>query len=734
MNLADLYLPNHWHAPAPVPGDVNLEGNPATYHPDSLPGQILPKCHNTDTMMLMVERHMRSDMAMVAWSSVAKRCVDFVEGRQWTAEEIAKAELEDRPHIVLNKVGALLRLVLGFHRNNRIDNRYLPTDDSASDEAVAMILTKIAKQISANCNEPYVDTEVFMDGMATGRGFYDYRLSFSRNDFGEIFCRAKDPFTIRPDPDGDSYNPNELDNEWNFIMEDRWVSIDEIEFTYGKQSSWLLYPLLGSSTYRGGMPADVMDMLSERAPWRTFGGRQGDAVNFESYISNAIDTYRKNIRIVECQHRVRVMQRNIIDMETGDRTPVPTHMPDEQLSRVVQWAAHQYTARGAPNPIRLEWRPTKRVRWTTMVGDIVIYDDWSPYRSFTICPFFPYFRRGMTRGMVDDLIDPQREINLRRSSEIDIVTRSAHSGWMWHQNALEDDEKEKIENFGAAPGINIEWKGDPSGKPEQIRSQVAPTAMARLEEKSVGDLKEISNINDSALGQLDRVQSGRAIEARQRQSVLGIESYMDNMRRTKKLGGEKKLELIQDKYTEPRIFRVIGDGGTWEKIGINIAEATGRIVNDVTIGRYDTSVDETPLSSTFLNAQFEEVMEMVEKGLLPIPMVQDVVIDLSNIPQKELLKKRVSAYMKAQGLLTADDLVASLANNQIVLPTQIPAPQPHGVPGKQLPPPGQPGGPPQELPSAPQRGSSVHGVPKTSAPSSGQAALAAPPTQNPGGL
>jgi hypothetical protein len=194
------------------------------------PTLVMPKCHNPDLMMLMVERFMRADAALGAWAEEAKLCIDFLEGKQWTAQELKAAEIEDRPTLTLNKIAPLVRLILGYHRNNRIDAKILPTDDSASNEAVATMLTKILKILSQQNDEEYVDTEVFLDGITTGRGYYDWRLNFERNDFGDIKGVAKDPFTIRPDPDADTYDSE----EWGYFFEARWANLDEIEYVYGE--------------------------------------------------------------------------------------------------------------------------------------------------------------------------------------------------------------------------------------------------------------------------------------------------------------------------------------------------------------------------------------------------------------------------------------------------------------------------------------------------------------------
>lgn len=658
----------------------------------SLTGALMPKAHSAELMLLMMERYNRDDSAHSAWAQLAKTCIEFVEGKQWTAEELARAAEDDRPTLTLNKIAALIRLVMGYFRNNRLDNRFMPSDDFQSNEAVATALSKICKQLAINSKEMYVDGEVFMDGIMGGRGYYDWRLDFERNDFGEIKGTAKDPFTIRVDADADTYDPK----KWGHVFETRLWSIDEVEFTFGKGIANLIAPLLFGSGYRGGVPNDMSDYIQDITPWRTFGGQQdafgGSAYgSVESYIANAIDPYRKNVRVIDCQHYIRVMQRNIVDLETGDREPIPDKFTDAQVSKAMSWLAERCAAKGKECWYRVEWRPTRRVRWTTMIGDIAVYDQWSPYESLTIIPFFPYFRRGATRGMVEDLIDPQREVNKRRSSQVDILTRIAHSGWMFHTDSLEESEKEKLEQYGAAAGLNLEWKGTPDKKPERITPGMMPTGIEKLEEKATLDLKEIAGINDSALGQVDRVQSGRAIEARQRQSVLGLDTYMSNNQRTKNLVGDKKLELIQNHYTEPRIFRVLGDDGKWSNIGINQVQAAGEIINNVMIGRYEVVTDETPLSETFMNAQFEEIKSLIDDGTIPLAVAQDILVDLSSAPQKELLKQRLSAYTKAQGMITADEMIAMQNAGIPVNPAQIPQQVAPGKPGQPAPA-GPPGG------------------------------------------
>jgi hypothetical protein len=429
----------------------------------------------------------------------------------------------------------------------------------------------------------------------------------------------------------------------------------------------------------------VIERSMELTPWRGFGGQEGGPngpwfAGAEAYLANAFDRARKTIRLVDFQHQIWQKALNFVDLETGDRELVPKHFGPEDVQKVLYWAEQEYAKRGQMSPMRVQMRPTKRVRWTTVAGDLVVYDDWSAYESYTLVGFFPWFRRGKTKGGVEDLIDPQLEINKRRSSTIDIITRTAHSGWMYHEKGVNEEQAEHIENNGATPGVNIKWRGEQWQKPERIQPAAPPTAMERLEEKATSDLMEISGVNESALGDLDRVQSGRAIEARQRQAVLAIQVYMDNMSRSKELGGRKIIEMVQNHYTEQRILRVKGDRGEYTFEKINERTAVGEIKNNVTLGRYEVSLDETPLASSYLQAQFDELMEMVEKGVIPKELVTEDLIQSSSVANKEMLKRKVQAWNAAMGIPTGEEILTPEGAGQVAMAAATGALPPTGGP------------------------------------------------------
>jgi len=608
------------------------------------------------TIELLAERFQRDFDSQRGWATEAKKCVEFVEGKQWSADDLKVMDGMGRAALTFNKIAPLVRLVQGYFRNNRTDEKFLSGSDDLSSDATAEAITKLCKQISENSQQPYVDAEVFGDGITTARGYYDTRLSFEENMLGEAAITALDPFSVYPDSDAYTYDPNPGPNNagWNRVTTTSWASVHDITETYGEDAGTLIRPLVEGGGYTG-LPASVIDYGEEITPWRRFGGEedQGYYAGFGhmgDFLHNIFDHTRKTVRVIDMQHYIRTKMRIAMDLETGLFKPFPDDWEPGRIQKFFDWAAYKAEEKGRANPMRYDERVMKRLRWTVAVGDILVHDDWSPYKTMTVIPYFPYFRRGKTRGMVDDLISPQEQINVNRSASVDMVKRTANGGWQYKEDDLDEEQEANYEQFGASPGFMGKYKGN---KPEQIFPSPPNQKNERLENQAADDLNDISGLNRDSMGMDDKVKSGKAMIARQRQGVLGLQTYMDNMSRTRELVGRKKLELIQNHYREERLVRIQGQGGSLEELRVN-QRVNDRIINDVALGKYTLSFDETPLSASFVEAQFDELMEMIEKGVLPIEAVMDLAVDYSSLGNKEVIKQRVQGYMAAKGMPVGD--------------------------------------------------------------------------------
>lgn len=589
-------------------------------------------------------------MAQQKWAERAKQAVDFFEGRQWTETQLWAMALGKRPALTFNIIAPIVRLVLGYQRSNKTDIVYNPGQDTRASEDVAKVLSQLEKILAKGDHQEFVDAEVFLDGLIAGRGFFDTRLDWEHNDLGESKTVGLDPASVYLDPDGSSYDLNE---SCSFLQTSKYISLDEIEGGLGKKVAELVTPwTLGQTPLA---PMSSMVVGDEITPMRYFGERDENQSEwwdtFYSLMGDFVDRHRKTIRIIESQYKVRELRNVIIDLETGDKKVLPTSWGQQQIEKALLYAEM------VGNPCIVQNRSVEHVQMTTMVGDVIVYDAPSFYDGYTITGYFPYFRRGMTRGMVEDLIDPQKEKNKRRSAEVEVVSKMANGGWKYHENSLDPVQERNLKKYGSTPGVNIKWKGEKP--PEVIEPAAPPMAHERLESKSDDDVRRISGINESALGTSNpKVRSGKAIEAEQRQAVISVQLYMDNFKRSKQLLGVRKLSVIQNHYTEKRIYRITGDDGKQAPdVAINARQQdpiTGaiRIENDVTVGKYMVTIDDAPLSATFQSAQFEEMLLLLEKmgpALQPfLPAFADLIIGMSSMPKKQEWIERLQQIIGMQ--------------------------------------------------------------------------------------
>lgn len=607
---------------------------------------------NAELVRRLSLRWMRAAGPHNIWAKRAKQCVDFLEGRQWTPEQLAEMRKLKRSALTLNMISPIWRLVMGYQSANRMDVTYLPTSDSQSSEDIADLLSALYKTEAGRMDLKFLDSEVFGDGLTTGRGWWDHRLDFENNDFGEIKAQASDPFSVYVDPDANTYD---IEDSAAYIQESVWTDIDTVNSLYGPGAAESVENLMSPA-----FTSSILSFLGEQdiSPQRFFGQYADDKAmgNWSDvYHTDFVDRQAKRLRLLDSQYKVTTIQPCFVDLETGDKLPIPeAWLQNPQHTEIQACLDH---AQQLNNQIKIVNRPVKRVRWTVSCADVLLFDGWSPYETYTKIGYFPYFRRGTTQGMVESLIDPQMEKNKKRSVLVDILNRSANSGWMYEDGSLDAEQEENLRKYGSSPGIHVKWKAVPhpgvrqaSQGPHRIEPGQYPAGLDKLEEKATDDLHEISGINRDALGQMDQVQSGRAIEAKQRQAVLAIQMYTDNLARSKKLQGRKFLEIFQEHYTEERIFRIAGEDSHMVQYEINKKQQNGTNsvtrLNDITVGKYSIEVDETPISATFKQGQFEETMMLLEKlGPLGAALLQsnpELIIDQTSLPRKDDWKKALA--------------------------------------------------------------------------------------------
>ena len=553
----------------------------------------------------------------------ADTCERFFQGDQWSSTDRMALESVQRPVLTINKILATMSNVMGEQINNRAETSFRPR--AAASSATADVLNKVFKQISDANQLPWKRSDMFADGAIRSRGFLDIRIEMDDQAQGQVIYENVNPKNVIIDPDAEEYDPD----KWGEVFTTKWVTADDIAVLYTPEDAELLRNRDNSAFPYG---YDSIQSNRDRFGYSQFAMYSGDSDN-----SNVL----RNVRIIERQYRKLDKQKHFLAPQTGDMRPVPIEFGRDKIAFFVEKYGFQVIT-----------KTVRRIRWTAIADNVVLHDDWSPYKHFTVVPYFPYFRYGSTVGLVENLISPQELLNKVSSQELHVVNTTANSGYKVKAGSLTNMSLEELEQNGAKTGLVIEVNGDPDKDVVKIQPNQIPTGLDRISTKAEESIKTISGISDSQMG-MDRADvAAKAIQAKQKAGSTTLVKPMDNLTRTDFFIARNTLDLIQEFYTEERLMTITADPATGATTTFSVNQAnqqpqTGdepdespyqEIINDLTMGEYDVIVTSVPARDTLEDSQFEQVQAMKEMG---IQLPDSVVINASRLVDKAAIIKQM---------------------------------------------------------------------------------------------
>lgn len=542
----------------------------------------------------------------------AAKCENFFVGLQWDPNDLALLKSYRRPALTINKIISTISNVLGEQILNRTDIAFKPRNEGATAE-VADALTKVFMQISDNNQLDWVRSDVFADGIISSRGFFDVRLDFTDSLHGEVRIEQLNPKNVLIDADADEYDPD----KWGDVIITKWMSPDQIELLYSKADADLLRGRQDSYFPYG---YDSIDRDRDRF------GHPRSMYTYNTGPDSG-DNNTRNIRVIERQWRKLDRVLHFIDIDTGDMRMVP---PDWDQERIQQHMAQN------PN-LALTKKLIQRIRWTVVADNVVLHDDWSPYKHFTVVPYFPYFRRGRTVGLVENLIGPQELLNKVSSQELHVVNTTANSGWKVKRNALQNMSIAELEQRGAQTGLVLEL--DELTNAEKIQPNQTPTGLDRISYKAEEHIKTISGVSDYMQGFAREDVAAKSVLANKQSGQANLAKVMDNMNRTDFILARNVLDIVQEYYTEQRLLYITTDRltNTTEQLIVNQPTPEGTILNDLTLGEYAVVVTNQPERDTFEETQFDQAVRLRIEAGVQIP--DKFIIQSSRLKDKaEIIK------------------------------------------------------------------------------------------------
>lgn len=252
------------------------------------------------------------------------------------------------------------------------------------------------------------------------------------------------------------------------------------------------------------------------------------------------------------------------------------------------------------------------------------YRAWSPYVD----------ESGERYGVVRDMISVQDEINKRSSKSLHLLTQHQTMG---EKGAIDDIDRMKLEK--AKPGGHIEF--NPGLNFEFVDTSREVQGNLELLQEAKAEIENLGP-NPGLLGRGVEQQSGRAILAQQNSGMTELSPVFERQREWKLSCYRKDWVLLRQFWTSERYVRITSDPQALQFLHVNRFvqdEATGaiRMENAITEMDVDIILDEGPDTITMREELIEAISDRPD-----IPT--EFIIELSNLPEKDMLLRKMQEY------------------------------------------------------------------------------------------
>ncbi len=529
--------------------------------------------------------------------------VRFCAGDQWPVDVQNSRVLESRPCLTINKVDAYVRQICNQIRQQRPRIKVQGMNNEA-DAKLAEILSGVCRHIEYQSSADVAYDTASEYAVKMGWGYFRVTTDYISDDSfeQEIYIRPIDnPFTVYFDPN--SQLPDGSDAERCLITT-----------VVSKKTFRAMYP--GKDDGQGFTSRGTGDSDSE---WVT----------------------KEDVRIAEYFYTVRTPAKLVL-LSDG------TSVFEEELpsNEILEEAGIEIVER----------RDTykKQIKWCKVTAMEVLEEgDWAG----KYIPIIPVYGQSCIIdakhkkfGLVRMAKDPQRMYNYWTTALTESVALAPKAKWLMAEGQDEGHENEwAMANIKALPVLRYkqtDTEGRAAPTPTRLQPEPPPAGIVTATQGMSNDLMTVVGIYDpSQLPQGN--MSGKAIAGQQQQVDMVNFHYYDNLTRSIAYCGRIILDLIPKIYDTERVMRIIGADEKPEIITLNQRvtdeEGVEKILNDVSVGRYDVVMDTGPGFATKRTEAVESMMTLLAADPTLMQTAGDLIFRNMDFPGAEIIADRMAA-------------------------------------------------------------------------------------------
>lgn len=471
----------------------------------------------------------------------AEESEDFYKGKQWSVADKAYLKDRDRASLTINDTAKEINKLSGHQRQARTDFKVVPV--GGTQQGACDILNIILKNIAEQCYYEREEAKAFLDGIIRGRGWFNLYVDKMKNPQGDIIIERFNPRNVRV-----GQHEKEDLSDAEYLTKERMYSLARLQGMYDEKADDLESIFTGRSA-AGGSVSEVHEDSSEDA-YSDSNANEIFPASMTSIVGGEIklvDSRKKELLLIELWKRLFVKVPVIVN-QSHDFYFDGFGIPPAKIKAV----------KTIPGFVVVD-RVVNKMAISRVVGNVVLeYHSPAilPVDEFFVVPFYCNKRDNDYWGKVEDIKDPQREVNKRHSQIVDIGNKCTGYGWWYDATTfpLPKDEEDFKKNVSSS-GFTIKVADIQAPPKEHVGGEI-PAVLSQLLTLSHQSIAELMNITVNPNG---ANESNAMFQYRQKLLFAGNEYVFDNLKFAKIQLGRLVIAMVQDTYTAERIWKLLID-------------------------------------------------------------------------------------------------------------------------------------------------------------------------------
>lgn len=547
-----------------------------------------------DIIREAVERVQRGYDAHKANMDRAEQDVHFIFGEQYSGEDLAEKDMDNRLALTFNKLPQFINKVIGQQRSSVQTINISPTGNSigiaepilkttkGEEKKLSEILTELTRDIEYQSNAVAEYKMAFKHAVEGGFGWLRVLTKYQDDGFDQdIQIKGiRDRWSVIMDPD--AVESDKSDANWCVISER--ITNEEFDRRYpGKSKDSLPGSDIKATTFWGDERSVTISEYFRREP-----------VNKSiSLLSNG----------------------EVIDTKDIQDEKIAARMQEEGITEVKKRQVK-----------------THKVIWCKITqGDILEEEVEFPTTTIPVVPMLgrEVDMRGKreTKGLIYDARDAQTALNVMRSSALERIDSSPIAPWIATDAAIEGYEDQWQEANSVKFATLIYKKGEE--RPSRDPGATMPVAELQTANILDEDMKASIGIFNASLGNKGQEKSGTAIKAQQSEADVGTYEFIDNYQNAIRRVGLLVTELIPKVYDTERIIQIRSGDGSTDTLTVNQVATdnnTGEevLINSLAAGKHTVVISSGASYETKRDENAEQIINLMKSN----PKVGEVGADL----------------------------------------------------------------------------------------------------------